>query len=357
MSSQTKSPQEIKLTQYAHGAGCGCKIAPHVLGAMLGGTVSSRPDSKVIVASENNDDAAVYDLGNGTGLIATTDFFTPIVDDAYDFGRVAAANAISDVYAMGGDPIMALAIMGWPVEQLPPELAARVTDGARSVCNEAGIMLAGGHTIDNKEPVFGLSVNGLVDLRNLKRNSTAKEGDHILLTKPLGTGLLSTAGKRGQLEEEHKKLLLDQLCTLNKIGSALGKINGVTAMTDVTGFGLLGHLIEICKGANLSAELSYEKVPKMEGLAHYLALNTVPDATYRNWNAYQNEVAFDEGVDMMQAFTLLPDPQTNGGILFTVSPDSLTEARRVLSTNGLQKFLDPIGTITSRGEKTLRVGK
>jgi selenide,water dikinase len=353
----TAKAEEIRLTQYAHGAGCGCKIAPHVLKTMLSGSVTSAPDKKLLVANESNDDAAVYDLGNGTGLISTTDFFTPIVDDAFDFGKVAAANAISDVYAMGGVPVMALAIMGWPVEQLPAELAARVTDGARSICNEAGIVLAGGHTIDNREPVFGLSVNGFVNLDNLKRNSTAKAGDHIMLTKPIGTGIFSTAGKRGQLKEEHRKDLIRQLCTLNKIGAELAKIKGVTAMTDVTGFGLLGHLLEVCNGANISADLYYSLVPKMKDLDQYLALNTVPDATYRNWNAYQGEVSFDEDVDMMHAFTVLPDPQTNGGILFTVSREALSEAQRVLDHFGLQDHRAPIGITTPRGEKTLKVKK
>jgi selenide,water dikinase len=351
------SEKTFKLTAFAHGAGCGCKIAPHVLKQMLDGTIAQKVDEKLLVGNDTNDDAAAYDLGNGSALISTTDFFTPIVDDAFDFGRVAAANAISDVYAMGGKPFMALAILGWPTEQLPAELAARVTDGARSICNEAGIVLAGGHTIDSREPIFGLAVNGMVELPNLKKNSTARAGDLLFLTKPLGTGILSTAGKRGQLKEEHRQLLITQLTTLNKIGETLGKLHGVTAMTDVTGFGLLGHLLEMCNGAALSAELSYSAVPKMNDLATYLALNTVPDATYRNWNAYQADVQFDDDVDMMQAFTLLPDPQTNGGILFSAAPAALPEVRALLGANGLHEHLEPIGVMIARADKALRVKK
>jgi selenide,water dikinase len=248
------------LTEYAHGAGCGCKIAPAVLQEILGTATPSVHFENLLVGHGTNDDAAVVDLGNGTALIATADFFMPIVDDAFDFGRVAAANAISDVYAMGGKPLLALALLGWPVDKLPPALAARVMEGARSICAEAGIPLAGGHSIDTTEPLFGLSVNGLVPVERVKRNATANTGDLIYLTKAIGTGILSTAGKRKLLKEEDRVQLVQQLVRLNSFGAILGQIPAVTAITDVTGFGILGHLSEICKGSGLSAELQFSAV-------------------------------------------------------------------------------------------------
>ena len=280
--------EKIKLTQYSRGAGCGCKIAPAVLEEILK-TNTTQPFNKyLLVGNSSNDDAAVYDLGNGTALIATTDFFMPVVDDAYDFGRIAAANAISDVYAMGGKPLIAIAILGWPVDKLPVALAQQVLEGARAACVEAGIPLAGGHSIDTKEPVFGLAVNGLCNIANLKKNNTAKAGDLLFLTKPIGTGILSTAQKRGVLKDEHEAIFTAQMTTLNKIGESLGSIAGVTAMTDVTGFGLVGHLIEMAEGSGLSAELYYGAVQVINGTKEYLAQRIVPDATYRNWNGYSN---------------------------------------------------------------------
>ncbi len=280
--------QEIKLTQYSRGAGCGCKIAPAVLQEILKTNTPQSFNEHLLVGNTTNDDAAAYDMGNGTALIATTDFFMPIVDDAYDFGRIAAANAISDVYAMGGRPIMAIAILGWPVDKLPVALAQQVLEGAREVCNDAGIPLAGGHSIDSTEPVFGLAVNGFCEIAHLKRNNTAKEGDLLFLTKSIGTGILSTVQKRGVLSKEHEAILIEQMTKLNKIGEALGKMPGVNAMTDVTGFGLAGHLIEMAEGSGLSAELYYSQLAVMNGTREYLAQRIVPDATYRNWNGYVN---------------------------------------------------------------------
>lgn len=346
---------KIALTQYAHGAGCGCKIAPQVLQEILKGDVKQSENKNLLVGNASNDDAAVYDLGNGKALISTADFFMPIVDDAFDFGRVAAANAISDVYAMGGTPTLALAILGWPVNKLTPELAKKVIDGARTICNEAGISLAGGHSIDTLEPMFGLSVNGLIDISNLKKNNTAQEGDLIFITKPLGTGILSTAQKRNLLREEDKIVLIKQLTSLNTIGEKLGKLKGVTAMTDVTGFGILGHLIEMAQGSNLSAQLHYSKLPKINSLEHYLSQAIVPDATYRNWNAYQSLVNFGEGVNVAEAFSLLPDPQTNGGILFTASKNSLAEINALLNENQLQDFCEPIGIMLKKEDKIIVV--
>lgn len=346
---------DIKLTQYSHGAGCGCKIAPAVLEQILKGQTTAINDAKLLVGNASKDDAAVYDLGNGTALISTTDFFMPIVDDAFDFGRIAAANAISDVYAMGGKPLVAIAILGWPVEKLPAELAQQLIAGGRATCDAAGIPLAGGHSIDSTEPIFGLAVTGIVPIENLKQNNTAKEGDLLFLTKPLGVGILSTAQKRGVLTPELQTLMTTQMSALNKIGEALGNIEGVHAMTDVTGFGLLGHLIEMAEGSGLGAEVYYNKLQILDGAKEYLAQRIVPDATYRNWNSYSTQVGFETGVDVMQAFSILPDPQTNGGMLISVTPESVDEVTALLKANGLSNFIEPIGKMTAKGEKMVRV--
>ncbi|WP_345080915.1 selenide, water dikinase SelD [Nemorincola caseinilytica] len=346
--------QDIKLTQYSRSAGCGCKIAPAVLQQIIG-AASAPADARLLVGNATSDDAAAYDLGNGTALIATTDFFMPIVDDAYQFGRIAAANAISDVYAMGGTPILALAILGWPVDKLPAALAQQVLAGARAVCNEAGITLAGGHSIDTTEPVFGLSVNGTCAIDHLRKNNTAQEGDLLLITKPLGVGILATAHKRGLLAAEHYDTFIAQLAQLNKIGTDLGGIPGVTALTDITGFGLAGHLTEMATGSGLSAEISYSSLPVIAGATEYLSQRIVPDATYRNWNAYGPQIAFDAGVDVMQAFSLLPDPQTNGGLLVAVSPSAYDEVAALLQRHGLGHHAQPVGKMVARAEKLITV--
>lgn len=349
------SPAEHRLTQYSHGAGCGCKIAPKVLDEILKSNVVLPDNEKLLVGNHSRDDAAVYDLGNGTALISTTDFFMPIVDDAFDFGRIAAANSISDVYAMGGKPILAVAILGWPVEKLPVSVAQKVVEGGRAVCAEAGIPLAGGHSIDSPEPVFGLAVNGLVPVSNLKKNNTAQEGDLLFLTKPLGVGILSTAQKRGLLKEEHLPQMIGQMSTLNQIGEELGKIKGVTAMTDVTGFGLLGHLAEMAEGSGLSAELYYDKIPVAAGVREYIAQRIFPDATTRNWSSYSEKVKFEKGVNVMEAFTLLPDPQTNGGLLFSVSEGSADIVKQLLMQSGWGDFSLPIGKMIAPHEKKIWV--
>ena len=345
----------ILLTQYSRGAGCGCKIAPKQLEEILRTDISVPANDKLLVGNSSKDDAAVYDLGNGTALISTTDFFMPVVDDAYDFGRIASANAISDVYAMGGKPILAIAILGWPVEKLPAELAQKVLDGSRAVCAAAGIPLAGGHSIDSAEPIFGLAVNGLVDIFNLKKNNTARPGDLIFLTKPLGVGVLSTAQKRGVLKPEHLPMMIEQMSSLNSIGEKLGKLPGVTAMTDITGFGLLGHLIEMAEGAKLSAEISYSKLPIADGVKDYISQRIIPAATYRNWNSYSTQTGFEKGVNVMEAFNLLPDPQTNGGLLIAVDPASANEVKELLEQNALEKFAEPIGVFTASAEKIVLV--
>lgn len=345
----------IKLTQYSHGAGCGCKIAPKMLDQILATDIPMPGNDKLLVGNHTKDDAAVYDIGNGNAMITTTDFFMPIVDDPFDFGRIAAANSISDVYAMGGRPLVAIAILGWPVEKLPVDMAQKVLEGGRSVCREAGIPLAGGHSIDSPEPIFGLAVTGMVETGRLKRNNTAREGDFLFLTKPLGVGILSTAQKRGLLEESHKAEMIEHLTTLNKIGEEFGKLKGVTAMTDVTGFGLLGHLIEMMEGSALSADLFYEKIPVANGVREYISKRIFPDATTRNWSSYSDKVKFEKGVNVMEAFTLLPDPQTNGGILVAVREDSIEEFQNVLRLHGLGNFSTPIGRTKGKAEKLVYI--
>jgi selenide,water dikinase len=348
------SMSEIKLTEYSKGGGCGCKIAPSVLQQILQ-TENKSSFSHLLVGLESSDDAAVYQLNGETAIISTTDFFLPIVDDPYDFGSIAAANAVSDVYAMGGTPLMAIAILGWPIDKLPVATAQRVLDGARAICKEANIPLAGGHTIDSHDPIFGLSVTGTVNPSHLKQNNKAQAGDYILLTKKLGTGVLATALKRGLLSDEHYTQLLRQLRQLNKIGEDLGKISGVHALTDVTGFGLLGHLLEMTSHGTLGAELYYDAIPKIDGLDHYLQQRTIPDATFRNWNSYSSQVQFAKGVNVMEAFNLLPDPQTNGGLLIAVSSESLSVVQSLMTDLGFGAFIQPIGRFTEPGEKPVLV--
>jgi selenide, water dikinase len=349
--------ESINLTQYSRGAGCGCKISPKILDEILKSNISIPDNKNLLVGYSSKDDAAVYDLGNGMALISTADFFMPIVDDAFDFGRIAAANSISDVYAMGGHPLMAIAVLGWPVEKLPVELAQKVIEGGRTICNEAGIPLAGGHSVDSTEPIFGLAVSGLVDKENLKKNNTAEEGDWIFLTKPLGVGILSTAQKRSLLKDEHLQIMIDEMTRLNNIGGELGKVKEVTAMTDVTGFGLLGHLIEMTEGSGLTAEISYNKIAVVEGVKDFIHQRIFPDATTRNWNSYYERVRFEKGVNVMEAFTLLPDPQTNGGLLFSVKENAKEEIAALLKKAGLNSFIEPIGRFIAKGEKTIEVKK
>lgn len=347
--------ETIRLTQYSHGAGCGCKIAPKVLDEILKTSSSPIRHEHLLVGNQSRDDAAVYDLGNGNALISTTDFFMPIVDDAFDFGRIAAANAISDVYAMGGTPLMAIAILGWPVEKLPVELAQQVIEGGRAICTQAGIPLAGGHSIDSPEPFFGLAVTGQVVLDHLKRNDTAQEGDLLFLSKPLGAGILSTAQKRGLLEASYRAPMIEQMTGLNKIGEALGKITDVHALTDITGFGLLGHLLEMTRGSGCQAEIYYSKLPVAPGVRELISQKVFPDATSRNWSSYGQEVKFEKGVNVMEAFTLLPDPQTNGGLLIAVKENAADKIISLLRESGAGFATDPIGRMVSGAEKNILV--
>jgi len=310
--------EPIRLTQYSHGAGCGCKISPQVLEVILAGSGAQNLDPKLWVGNTSRDDAAVYAIDEERGVVSTTDFFMPIVDDPYDFGRIAATNAISDIYAMGGDPLMAIAILGWPVNLLAPEIAREVIRGGRAVCDAAGIPLAGGHSIDAPEPIFGLAVTGLVEKRYMKRNDTATEGCKLYLSKPLGIGILTTAEKKGLLRAEDQGVARDLMCTLNKPGSRFGKLEGVAAMTDVTGFGLLGHLVEMADGSQLTARLDYAAVPRLASVDFYLEQGCVPGGTLRNFDSYGERI---NALSEMQKM-LLCDPQTSGGLLVAVEPQA-----------------------------------
>ncbi|MES2767090.1 MAG: selenide, water dikinase SelD [Bacteroidota bacterium] len=344
--------ETIKLTQYSHGAGCGCKISPSILDKILkSNEAAPMPDERLLVGNHSRDDAAVYDLLNGTALISTTDFFMPIVDDPYEFGRIASANAISDVYAMGGNPVLAIAILGWPIDKLPPEVAQRVIEGSRSICREAGIMLAGGHSIDSPEPIFGLAVNGLVNIENLKQNNTAEAGNILFLTKPLGIGILTTAEKKGILREEDKGLAAQWMMKLNTIGAKLGALKGVRAMTDVTGFGLLGHLSEMCEGSGVSAEITFKNVSKFDNLGYYLEKKSTPGGTTRNFDSYGHKIA----ELTPEQKSVLCDPQTSGGLLVAVAPESVAEIEELFKKEGLGDFLQPIGFLKEQGGNLVEV--
>ncbi|MFZ3186056.1 MAG: selenide, water dikinase SelD [Pseudomonas sp.] len=334
--------EPIRLTQYSHGAGCGCKISPKVLDVILAGSGAQNLDPKLWVGNASRDDAAVYALDDERGVVSTTDFFMPIVDDPYDFGRIAATNAISDIYAMGGDPLMAIAILGWPVNVLAPEVAREVIRGGRAVCDAAGIPLAGGHSIDAPEPIFGLAVTGVVLKRHMKRNDSATVGCRLYLSKPLGIGILTTAEKQSKLRPEDVGLACQWMCTLNTPGSRFGKLAGVTAMTDVTGFGLLGHLLEMANGSGLTAQLEFAAVPRLPGVDYYLEQGCVPGGTHRNFDSYGEKAAplSDE-----QKF-LLCDPQTSGGLLVAVTPEGEAEFLAVAAELGLE--LAPIGVLVER---------
>jgi selenide,water dikinase len=333
----------IKMTKYSHGAGCGCKISPKALTTILKTNIIPAGTENLIVGNDTRDDAAVYDLGNGKGIISTTDFFLPIVDDPFNFGKIAAANAISDIYAMGGKPLMAIAILGWPVDKLSNEVANTVVEGGRAICKEAGIPLAGGHSIDNPEPIFGLAVTGIVDLDKLRRNNDAKAGSVLFLTKPLGVGILATAQKNGKIRPEHADIAPESMMKLNKVGDKLSQLEGITAMTDVTGFGLLGHLLEVCEGSNLSAELEYNKIPVFEPVEFYIDNGSVPGGTKRNWESYGDKVELPNSIKNAQ--NILCDAQTSGGLLIAVKEENADEVKAILEEEGL--YSEVIGKLNS----------
>lgn len=338
--------QDFKLTQYSHGAGCGCKIAPDVLELILGNsTQRGIPFESLLVGNSTNDDAAVMAIDDENCLISTTDFFTPIVDDALLFGQIAGVNAISDVYAMGGKPLMAIAILGWPVNQLPNELAGLVVEGGRLACARAGIPLAGGHSIDLPEPIFGLAVTGTVLKNHIKYNSSAKPGDWLYLTKPLGIGLISTAQKKNLAKSDDMDLAIKSMLELNDLGYSLARLDYVNAMTDVTGFGLAGHLLEMCRSNNLKALLSFDKIPVFPFVDRYIELECQPGGTNRNLKAYGQYLVSANNLQKM----VLADPQTSGGLLVAVANEKRKVFEDWLASNNLA--FNAIGQIESNSSK------
>ncbi|NJN43245.1 MAG: selenide, water dikinase SelD [Flammeovirgaceae bacterium] len=341
--------ESVKLTQYSHGAGCGCKIAPSVLEKILRTEIKQARFPNLLVGNESKDDAAVYDLGSGQCIISTTDFFMPIVDDAFTFGEVASANALSDIYAMGGKPILALAVLGWPIAKLPVEIAQHVMEGARSVCAKANIPLAGGHSIDSPEPIFGLAVTGIVNKKNLKQNNTAQTGSKLYLTKPIGIGIITTAHKRGLALEDDFKEAVKTMTQLNAIGEEIGALEYVNALTDITGFGLLGHLLEVCEGSGVSAEVEYASIPLLSNIKYYTEKMIYPDNTMRNWQSYQDKV---DGIGSESLLTLC-DPQTSGGLLVSVDEDASADFESFCKQRNLN--IKSFGRLVEKKEKTITI--
>lgn len=296
-----------------------------MLGTILHSQLEPFLDPNLLVGNETADDAAVYDLGNGQAIVSTTDFFMPIVDDPFDFGRIAATNAISDIFAMGGKPLMAIAILGFPVNKLPAEVAQQIVEGGRFACRQAGIALAGGHSIDSPEPIFGLAVTGIIATEQVKRNASAESGCELFLTKPLGIGILTTAEKQGKLKAEHQHLARDTMCEMNLIGADFAQLDDITAMTDVTGFGLLGHLSEICQGSNLRAAVDFDGIQTLDGVKDYIAQGAVPGGTHRNFDSYGHLIS--ELTAEQKA--ILCDPQTSGGLLIAVRPQAVEKVQNL----------------------------
>ena len=327
---------EIRLTSFSHGGGCGCKIAPSVLTDILRGTGAPFLPPELLVGVETGDDAAVYRLNDEQALVATTDFFMPIVDDPYDFGRIAATNAISDVYAMGGTPIMALALVGMPIDKLPVEVIRRILDGGESICTQARIPIAGGHTIDSVEPIYGLVVMGLVHPDKIKTNRGARAGDVLVLGKPLGVGVLSAAVKKNKIDASGYGELIASTTKLNTPGRLLSRLPGVHAMTDVTGFGLLGHLLPMCRAAELRAEVAMNRIPLLPRVEAMAAEGFVTGASARNWASYAEEVVLGPAVTPAQK-SLLTDPQTSGGLLVSCAPDTTDEVLSIFRSEGFDR--------------------
>ncbi len=305
-----------------------------MLGTILHSELEKFIDPNLLVGNETADDAAVYDIGNGVGIISTTDFFMPIVDDPFDFGRIAATNAISDIFAMGGKPIMAIAILGFPINKLPAEVAQQIVEGGRAACATAGIALAGGHSIDAPEPIFGLAVTGVIPTEKVKRNASATAGCELLLTKPLGIGILTTAEKRGILKPEHQHLARDAMCQMNLIGAEFSKLDEVKAMTDVTGFGLLGHLKEVCEGSNLRAEVDFADIQTLDGVQDYIVQGSVPGGTNRNFESYGHLIS--PLTDEQKA--ILCDPQTSGGLLVAVESQAVEKIQQIAHAMNVPLF-------------------
>ena len=329
----TTDTNPIRLTSFSHGGGCGCKIAPGVLSEILRSSTGGMIPKELLVGIETADDAAVWQLNDEQALIATTDFFMPIVDDPFDFGRIAATNAISDVYAMGGQPIMALALVAMPIDKLSVETIGKVIQGGQSVCQAAGIPIAGGHTIDSVEPIYGLVVMGLVHPKKVRRNADAKAGDVLVLGKPIGVGVMSAALKKGELGDAGYARMIDATTRLNTPGIALAEMAGVHAITDVTGFGLAGHALELARGAGLEVVLEWSKVPLLEGVEALARAGFVTGASGRNWHGYGVDVALDAGLPPL-ARDLLTDPQTSGGLLVSCAPDAVNDVLAVFRNEG-----------------------
>jgi selenide,water dikinase len=343
----TTTQAEPRLTSLSHGGGCGCKIAPGVLSEILKGTARMPLPPELLVGIETADDAAVYKLNDEQALIATTDFFMPIVDDPFDFGRIAATNAISDVYAMGGRPIMALALVGMPINVLSTATIGRVLEGGESVCRAAGIPIAGGHTIDSVEAIYGLVALGLVHPDRVKRNADAKAGDVLILGKPLGVGVLSAALKKEKLDAAGYARMIETTTRLNTPGPDLAALPGVHALTDVTGFGLAGHALELARGAKLAAQIDWKQVPLVQGARDLAAAGYITGASGRNWAGYGSDVQLSAGF-ADEDHALLTDPQTSGGLLVTCSPDAVDEVLAVFRKHG---FADAavVGAMVERG--------
>lgn len=326
----------LRLTSFSHGGGCGCKIAPGVLAEILKKSSGFPVPPQLMVGIETADDAAVYKLNDEQALIATTDFFMPIVDDPFDFGRIAATNAISDVYAMGGTPIMALALVGMPIDKLPLEVIGEIIRGGESICAEAGIPIAGGHTIDSVEPIYGLVVMGLVHPSRVKRNAGARAGDKLILGKPLGVGVLSAALKKNGLDVQGYAAMIANTTKLNKPGQALAQLDGVHALTDVTGFGLLGHTLELARGAGLTAHINMPAVPLLPGVQQMVENGFVTGASGRNWAGYGHDVTLDAAITPAQQM-LLTDPQTSGGLLVACDADSVSRVLDIFRQGGFEQ--------------------
>ena len=341
--------ETVKLTEYSHGAGCGCKISPMLLEEILTTTRVEIEYPGLLVGNNNKDDAAAFDLGNGTSVLSTTDFFMPIVDDPFTFGRIAATNAISDIYAMGGAPLMAISIFGWPIDSLPAEVGRAVIDGGRAICEEAGIPLAGGHSIDSPEPIFGLAVTGLVENQHLMTNDTAETDCLLFLTKPLGIGILSTAQKQKKIKEGEIEPAIEAMTTLNKIGAKLSPLEDVVAMTDVTGFGLLGHLSEICEGSDIAATVWFDKVPLLPNVEKYRKMGCIPGGARKNYLSYGDKIS--EMTEQQRE--ILCDAQTSGGLLVIVRKASLDAFQNIAEEAGLE--LEPIGETHAKGEHLIEV--
>jgi len=336
MTASTSHPAPVRLTSLSHGGGCGCKIAPGVLSEILKGTTAMPVPPQLLVGIETSDDAAVYQLNGEQALIATTDFFMPIVDDPFDFGRIAATNAISDVYAMGGTPIMALALVGMPIKVLSNEVIRQILEGGQAVCRAAGIPIAGGHTIDSVEAIYGLVALGLVHPKRVRRNADAQVGDRIILGKPLGVGVLSAALKKDELSAEGYAQMIASTTKLNTAGPDLAALDGVHALTDVTGFGLAGHALEIARGAGVQVQLEWARVPMLPDVRALAAQGHITGASGRNWAGYGDEVALAEGFPMIDQ-ALLTDPQTSGGLLVTCAPESVDEVLAVFHRHGFDR--------------------